>query len=157
MVGGAYICRCSEKFCSINHTGEYYPKPDADAEIARLEHQIEVLNSDLTRCQDSKTAIGDKCLRLESENAVLRERLTRCTQDNFELCQDSAILTERLARMVEASFKNGFNYGFGEGMKEARPYSKGGISAVDAWPKSKTFKDLQAIAAAESGKEENRG
>ena len=29
---------------------------------------------------------------LQAENAVLRERLTRCTQDNFELCQDSAIL-----------------------------------------------------------------
>ena len=42
----------------------FYLKPEADAEIARLEHQIEVLNADLTRCQEAKTAIGDKCLRL---------------------------------------------------------------------------------------------
>ena len=73
---------------------EYYSKPEADAVIARLEaeiarykanidtteaatgmcgiyvgleHQIEVLNADLTRCQESKAAIGDKCLRLEAE------------------------------------------------------------------------------------------
>lgn len=45
----------------------YYPKPEADAEIKRLKHQISVLNADLTRCQEAKTAIGDKCLRLEAE------------------------------------------------------------------------------------------
>jgi len=46
---------------------QYYSKPEADAVIARLEHQIEVLNADLTRCQESKAKFGDKILRLEAE------------------------------------------------------------------------------------------
>ena len=62
----------------------FYLKPEADAEIARLEHQIEVLNADLTRCQESKAAIGDKCLQLEAEVERLKSALQTAAY-NLEL------------------------------------------------------------------------
>lgn len=63
-------------FCNnIVPEGEFYHKSEADAEIA-------VLNADLTRCQEAKTAIGDKCLRLEAEVERLRTALKQIVKNN---------------------------------------------------------------------------
>jgi len=75
---------------------EYYPAADADAKIAKLtserdqairelgqlgkelgacQHKVDVLNEDLTRCQEAKAKYCDKIIGLEVEVERLKEEI----------------------------------------------------------------------------------
>lgn len=69
---------------------------------------------------------------------------------------DVDALREAVKRMMEDVARIAYNYGFNQGMIEARPYSKGGIDFQTAWTRMQEGKQFkQAITAVEKVLNEN--
>ena len=77
-----------------------YRKAEYPGEWWLTDFTMEQVEKRLNQVEQTIKILSDKNTVLQAENAVLRERLTRCTQDNFELCQDSAILQAAAENLI---------------------------------------------------------
>lgn len=92
---GYYYCQCQgSAFCRINHEGEYYPKPEADAKISRLEDEVERLRELLGNTTERLNLIMIDLLGFAG--AALSESNRIFLKSLFNFLEDSSGLSEKI-------------------------------------------------------------